>query len=67
MGPDPRKNLGLQVAAAIFGLVAVGHGIRLVAGFDFVVGSLKVPMWASGIAVLVLGALSVWLVRLSRP
>lgn len=66
MGPDPRKNLGLQVAAVIFGLVTAGHLVRLFIGFDFIIGSLRIPEWASGIAVVVLATLSVWLFRLSR-
>jgi hypothetical protein len=61
-----KKNLGLRVAATIFGIVAVGHLLRLFIGFDFVVGTLGVPEWASGLAVIVLGTLSVWLFTLSR-
>ena len=66
MRPATQKELGLRIAATIFGLVATGHLVRLLIGFDFIIGSLKIPEWASGIAVLVLGALAVWLLRLSR-
>lgn len=66
MPPNAKKDLGLRIAATIFGLVATGHLVRLLIGFDFIIGSLKIPEWASGVAVLVLGALSVWLIRLSR-
>jgi len=61
-----KKNLGLRVAATIFGIVAVGHLLRLFIGFDFVVGTLRISEWASGIAVVVLGGLSAWLLWLSR-
>lgn len=61
-----KKNLGLQVAATIFGLVAVGHVLRLAIGFEFVFGSVHVPLWMSGVAGVVLGVLSAWLFKLSN-
>lgn len=61
-----KKNRGLRVAAVIFGLFAVVHLLRLFIGFDVIIGTLNIPLWASGIAILVLAALSVWLFRLSR-
>jgi len=60
------KTLGLRVASVLFAFVAFGHLLRLLIGFDFVIGSLNVPIWASGLAVFVLGALSFWLFRLSQ-
>ena len=61
-----RKNLGLRIAGAIFGLVALAHLVRLFLGSVIVIGSLNVPRWASMIAVFAAGVLSVWLLRLSR-
>jgi hypothetical protein len=61
-----RKNLGLRVATAIFGLVALVHLLRLFLGFQVVIGSWSVPLWVSGVAAIAAGALAVWLFRLSR-
>ena len=61
-----RKDLGLKIAGSIFGLVALGHLVRIFLGSVIVIGPLNVPRWASGIAVVVAGVLSVWLFRLSR-
>ncbi len=63
---DAKKNLGLRAAAAIFGLFAAVHLFRLFIGFDVVIGTWNIPLWASGVAILVLAALSVWLFRLSK-
>jgi hypothetical protein len=49
-----------RVAAVVFALVAVGHGLRALQHLPFQVGSFAVPEWASWLAVLVAGALSVW-------
>ena len=56
---------GLRVAGAIFALVALAHVWRLVRGSDFVVGRNEVPMWVSLVGVIVAGALSLWMWRLS--
>jgi hypothetical protein len=61
-----RKNLGLRVATAIFGLVALVHLLRLFFGFQVVLGTWNVPLWVSGAAAVVAGALAIWLFRLSR-
>ncbi|MDO8543085.1 MAG: hypothetical protein Q7S40_21845 [Opitutaceae bacterium] len=60
--------LGLRVAATIFGLVCLAQLFRLLLKVDIAIGSFHVPLWPSGIAVLVTAALCVWLWRLStRP
>ncbi len=66
MNLDSKKNLGLRTAAAIFGILAVIHLVRLLIGWDVIIGGLHIPLWISGIAIVVLGTLSVWLFKLSR-
>ncbi|MFC1815520.1 hypothetical protein ACFL0M_06140 [Thermodesulfobacteriota bacterium] len=60
------KDLALKIAGGIFGLVALAHLVRIFLGTVIVIGPLNVPRWASGIAVVGAGVLSVWLFRLSR-
>jgi len=62
---DRRKDLGLKIASAIFGLVALAHLVRIFLGFVIVIGPLSLPRWASGVAVVAAGVLSAWLFRLS--
>ena len=46
------------VAAAVFGLIALGHVARLAFGVSFVVQNVSIPMWASGLAVIFMGFLA---------
>lgn len=56
-----------SLAAGVFCLlIAVGHVIRIVFGLSFVVQDFSVPMWASGIAVIVAGCLAYAGLRLAR-
>ena len=57
---------GLRVAGIITGLVSLAHLVRLFLGFQIVVGSHLVPMWLSGVAMVVFGLMSFWLCRLVR-
>ncbi len=47
-----------MIAGLIFLLIAVGHLLRIVSGAEFVVEGMAVPMWASVIAMIVMGYLS---------
>jgi hypothetical protein len=49
-----------KVAAIVFGIIALAHAARLAMALPVEVGTLAVPAWASWIALLVTGALSVW-------
>lgn len=53
------KNLHL-VNAAIFLIVALAHLYRLFAGVSVSFGSVEIPLWASGVAVVVAAVLA-WL------
>ena len=45
-------------AAVIFLLIALGHVLRIVLGVTFVVHGTSIPMWASGLAAIVMGYLA---------
>ncbi len=60
----------LTISGVFFGLIAVGHILRLFQGWPAQVGTWTVPFWVSWLAVLVPGALCLWafrLLRTSRP
>ena len=63
------QSLGLRVASIIFGLMCLVHIWRLLfAHFAVQIGSHELPIWGSGVAVIVTGGLSIWMWRLSsRP
>ncbi|MEN8144619.1 MAG: hypothetical protein ABFS14_06660, partial [Gemmatimonadota bacterium] len=54
------------IAAVILAAIAVVHLFRLVLGWDFIVGTLAIPMWPSVVVVLVFGGLSAALCRQGR-
>ncbi|MGB8326867.1 MAG: hypothetical protein WCE48_04740 [Steroidobacteraceae bacterium] len=49
-----------RVAAIVFGIIALAHAARLAMALPVEVGTVSVPVWASWVALLVTGALSVW-------
>ena len=59
--------LGLRVASLIFGLMCLAQLLRLVTGLDVLVAGHHLPLWPSGLAFLILGGMSLWLWKLSRP
>jgi hypothetical protein len=54
------------IAAAIFGLVALLHLLRLVMGWSIVIEAWTVPMWLSWVGLVVAGALSYFGARFAR-
>jgi hypothetical protein len=46
------------VAGVVFGLVALAHVLRIFLGWSIVIQDLSVQMWASWIAVIVMGYLA---------
>jgi hypothetical protein len=48
----------LLATAIVFSLVALLHLVRIVFGWDAVIGGWSVPMWLSWIALVVTGALA---------
>ena len=50
----------LLVSTVFFGILATAQLIRLALGWPVVVAGFSVPVWASGIAVLLLGSMAAW-------
>ena len=61
------QTLGLRVASVIFGLVCLGHLLRIVARLDVHIGGIYIHRWLSAVAVIASGLLCLWLWMLSRP
>jgi hypothetical protein len=59
--------LGLRVAGLIFGLMCLGQLLRLVINPEVLVAGHQVPLWPSGLALVILGGMSLWMWKLSRP
>jgi len=47
-----------QISGVIFGIIAIVHLIRAVAGWNASLNDVDIPLWASWLAVLVAGYLS---------
>ena len=54
------------IGGVVFGLIALGHVLRIVLGWSFMVQDLAVPMWVSWIAIVVTGYLGYEGWRLAR-
>ena len=54
------------IAGVVFGLIALGHVLRIVFGWSLAVQDFPVPMWASWIAALIMGYLAYEGFRLAR-
>jgi hypothetical protein len=53
------------ISGVLFGLIALGHGIRAALQVPATLGSTPIPIWVSWAAVVVAGALCVWAFRSS--
>jgi hypothetical protein len=56
---------GLRVASIVFGLIALGQLARLLMRPDVLVAGSPMPLWPSVMAFIILGALSLWLWKLT--
>ena len=61
------QRLGLRVAGIAFGLICVGHVIRIFAQVPVRIGTYDVPTWPSILAAALTAALTMWLFLLSKP
>ena len=50
----------IAISAIIFALVAIGHIVRLVQGWDVQIGGMGIAMYVSWIALIVSAVLAVW-------
>lgn len=55
----------LSISGTVFALVALAHLLRLVAGWELVIGEWQAPGWVSLVGMLVPGALAGWAFRLA--
>ncbi len=54
------------IAGIVFLAIALGHVLRLAFGVPVVVQGIAIPMWASGVAFVIMGYLAVEGFRLAR-
>ncbi|MGE5231682.1 MAG: hypothetical protein ACM3NS_08060 [Deltaproteobacteria bacterium] len=54
------------VTRTLFALIALLHLVRMLTHSSAVIGGWAAPLWISGLAFVVAGALSVWSAQLSR-
>ena len=52
-----------KTSAAVFALVAIGHGGRAAAGIPITIGTTDVPIWISWVFFIAAGLLSLWALR----
>jgi len=56
----------LQISGTLFGLIALGHLLRLFRHWPVDLARHMVPLWASWVGLVLAGGLSVWALRLMR-
>jgi hypothetical protein len=56
----------LQISGTLFGLIALGHLLRLFRHWPVDLAGHIVPLWASWVGLALAGGLSVWALRLMR-
>lgn len=77
LNPDPPQAAGerrrdramrayLQISGALFGLMALGHLLRLLLHWSAEIAGYVVPTWVSVVALVLTAALSLWALRLVR-
>lgn len=52
-----------SVAAAVFGIVALGHAARLALALPVQIGTMDIPLWTSWLGLVVAGSLCLWGLR----
>ncbi|MGH7628731.1 MAG: hypothetical protein ACREOF_04975, partial [Gemmatimonadales bacterium] len=56
----------LQISGTLFGLIALGHLLRLVRHWPDDLAGYVVPLWASWLGLVLAGGLSIWALWLVR-
>ena len=54
------------ITIVFLSLIAIGHLVRVILGWDVLVKGVSIPVWMSAVAVVVTGGLAVMLWRESR-
>ena len=57
---------GLRVAGTIFALVCLAQAVRLLTRAEIDIQGHPVPLWPSAVAIVISGALSLWMWKLSK-
>ena len=55
----------LIVSGVIFGLITIGHLIRLIFQIPVQVGTLNIPVWPSALGLIVALSMCIWAFRLA--
>jgi hypothetical protein len=58
--------VGLRVASAVFGLIAIAQSARLLIRLEVLVAGYPMPLWPSVLAFVILAGLSLWMWKLAR-
>ena len=66
MNPVRAQNAGLWTAGILFGLMGLVQLARLVIRPEVVVAGHHVPLWPSGLALVILAGMCMWMVGLAR-
>ena len=72
IGPTSKENnmrsqiTGLRVASIVFGLIAIAQLIRLVMRPTVLVAGSPMPLWPSLLGFIIMGALSLWMWKLTH-
>ena len=53
----PKSNIPL-LSSLVFALVFIMHGLRLIYGWDLIIGGVMLPLWLSGLGVILAGLLA---------
>ena len=61
------QTLGLRVAGTIFALACLAHLLRVVTRVDVLIAGHQIPLWTNMVGVVISGALSLWMWRISAP
>lgn len=54
------------IAIVVFSLVSILHLVRLILGWEILVGGVTIPLWLSGIGFIIAGGLAAMLWRETR-
>jgi hypothetical protein len=60
------QSVGLRVASVIFALVCAAHLLRVITRVDIMIAGRQLPVWLNIVGIVVAGALSLWMWRLSK-
>ncbi len=56
----------LQISGTLFGLIALGHVLRLFRQWPVDLAGYPLPLWVSWLGLVIAGGLSIWAMRLVR-